>query len=586
MNKLSYFLVAATFVSSLSLAQDVKESKGFYQFLTEDPTQKPFYSDRQGVIASNGMVASAHPEASRAGVEILKMGGNAADAAVAVQFALAVVHPSAGNIGGGGFFVYRTKKGKNYTLDFREKAPLKSHKDMYLDAEGNVIQGLSLSGHLASGVPGSVDGMVEVHKKFGKLAWATLLQPAIDLAEKGVVLTVKEATGLNRIKNDLKKLNTDTTYFRRPDGKDWVEGDLLVQKDLGQTLRRIQQKGRAGFYEGETAALLVAEMERGKGIISSEDLLQYHATWREPLVGKFKDYKLITMPPVSSGGVALLQLMKFVQPYPLKRWGWHSDSTIQVMIEAERRVYADRAKFLGDPDFVKVPIKELTSDEYLKNRWKDFTFNKATNSKEIDGGLIPGYESLETTHFSIVDKEGNAVSITTTLNGGYGSRVIVKGGGFLMNNEMDDFSIKPGVPNMFGLIGNEANAIAPSKRMLSSMTPTILEKNKKLYMVVGTPGGSTIITSVFQTILNVIEHGMTMQQAVNAYKFHHQWLPDKTTFENGAFTESVVKRLQNKGYILEMQRNTIGRMDCILIRPDGTLEGGSDPRGDDTSIGY
>ncbi|AYQ35466.1 gamma-glutamyltransferase [Runella sp. SP2] len=586
MNKLSYFLVAATFVSSLSLAQDVKESKGFYQFLTEDPTQKPFYSDRQGVIASNGMVASAHPEASRVGVEILKMGGNAADAAVAVQFALAVVHPSAGNIGGGGFFVYRTKKGKNYTLDFREKAPLKGHKDMYLDADGNVIQGLSLSGHLASGVPGSVDGMVEVHKKFGKLAWATLLQPAIDLAEKGVVLTVKEATGLNRIKNDLKKLNTDTTYFRRPDGKDWVEGDLLVQKDLGQTLRRIQQKGRAGFYEGETAALLVAEMERGKGIISSEDLLQYHATWREPLVGKFKDYKLITMPPVSSGGVALLQLMKFVQPYPLKRWGWHSDSTIQVMIEAERRVYADRAKFLGDPDFVKVPIKELTSDEYLKNRWKDFTFNKATNSKEIDGGLIPGYESLETTHFSIVDKEGNAVSITTTLNGGYGSRVVVKGGGFLMNNEMDDFSIKPGVPNMFGLIGNEANAIAPSKRMLSSMTPTILEKNKKLYMVVGTPGGSTIITSVFQTILNVIEHGMTMQQAVNAYKFHHQWLPDKTTFENGAFTESVIKRLQDKGYILEMQRNTIGRMDCILIRPDGTMEGGSDPRGDDTSIGY
>lgn len=586
MNKLSYFLVAATFVSSLSLAQDVKESKGFYQFLTEDPTQKPFYSDRQGVIASNGMVASAHPEASRVGVEILKMGGNAADAAVAVQFALAVVHPSAGNIGGGGFFVYRTKKGKNYTLDFREKAPLKSHKDMYLDADGNVIQGLSLSGHLASGVPGSVDGMVEVHKKFGKLAWATLLQPAIDLAEKGVVLTVKEATGLNRIKNDLKKLNTDTTYFRRPDGKDWVEGDLLVQKDLGQTLRRIQQKGRAGFYEGETAALLVAEMERGKGIISSEDLLQYHATWRKPLEGKFNEYKLITMPPVSSGGVALLQLMKFVQPYPLKRWGWHSDSTIQVMIEAERRVYADRAKFLGDPDFVKVPIKELTSDEYLKNRWKDFTFNKATNSKEIDGGLIPGYESLETTHFSIVDKEGNAVSITTTLNGGYGSRVIVKGGGFLMNNEMDDFSIKPGVPNMFGLIGNEANAIAPSKRMLSSMTPTILEKNKKLYMVVGTPGGSTIITSVFQTILNVIEHGMTMQQAVNAYKFHHQWLPDKTTFENGAFTDSVVKRLQNKGYILEMQRNTIGRMDCILIRPDGTLEGGSDPRGDDTSIGY
>jgi gamma-glutamyltranspeptidase / glutathione hydrolase len=585
MNKLSLLLVAVS-VSINAFCQEVKENKGFYQFLTDDPNQKPFYSDRQGVVASNGMVASAHPEASKVGIDILKKGGNATDAAVAVQFALAVVHPSAGNIGGGGFFVYRTKKGKNYTLDFREKAPLKGHKDMYLDAKGDVIPGLSLTGHLASGVPGSVDGMVEVHKKFGNLPWNMLLQPAIDLAEKGVILTAKEATGLNRIKNDLLKVNSDTTYFRLPDGREWKAGDLLVQKDLGKTLRRIQEKGRAGFYEGETAALLVAEMERGKGFITDEDLNQYHSAWRTPLVGQYKDCKLITMPPVSSGGVALLQLLKFVEPYPLKRWGWHADSTIQVMIEAERRVYADRAKFLGDPDFVKVPVRELISPDYLKQRWEDFDFNKASESKVVKGGYIPTYESLETTHFSIVDKEGNAVSVTTTLNGGYGSRVVVKGAGFFMNNEMDDFSIKPGVPNMFGLIGSEANAIAPSKRMLSSMTPTIVEKGKKLYMVVGTPGGSTIITSVFQTILNVLEHGMTMQESVNAFKFHHQWLPDKTTFESGAFTEGVIQRLQSRGYILEMQRNTIGRMDCILVRPDGTLEGGSDPRGDDTSVGY
>ncbi len=577
-----------TAISGLVAAQKpIQESTGFYQFLSDDPNQKPFYSDRKGVIAKSGIVASAHPEASKVGIEILKAGGNAVDAAVAVQFALAVVHPSAGNIGGGGFLVLRDKDGKSNSIDFREKAPEKAHADMYLDKEGNVIPKASTLGRLASGVPGSVAGMFEAHAKYGKLPWKQLLQPAIDLAKKGVIQTEREARGLNAIKKDLLELNPGTRYFLNPTGKDWVAGDLLVQKDLGKVLKRIQKKGQKGFYEGKVAKRLVKDIGLDdRGIISKKDLASYQAKWRETISERYKDYTVITMAPPSSGGIALVQLMRMVEAFPLRKWGWHSDSTIQVMIEAERRVYADRAKFLGDPDFVKVPASALISKDYLAERWKDFNWDKATDSKNIDGGILPGYESPQTTHFSIVDKEGNAVSVTTTLNGGYGSRVVVKGGGYFMNNEMDDFSVKAGAPNMYGLIGNKANAIAPGKRMLSSMTPTIIEKDGKLLMVVGTPGGSTIITSVYQTILNVLEHGMTMQQSVNALKFHHQWLPDKTTFEANAFSESVVKKLADKGYILEQQRNTIGRMDCILVTPDGWLEGGSDPRGDDTSVGY
>ncbi|GAB3642338.1 gamma-glutamyltransferase [Spirosoma arcticum] len=573
----------------------VRQSQGVYQYRDEEPTQagtssNGFFSDRQGVTGRNGMVASAHPEASQVGLNILKAGGNAVDAAVAVQFALAVVYPGAGNIGGGGFMVYRAGDGKAYTLDYREKAPGRATQNMYLDSLGNVRPGLSISGHLASGVPGSVDGMVEAHKRFGRLPWAQVLQPAIDLAANGFALTDRDALGLNRIKNDLTTINPGKTYFLKntnpADTLKWQKGELFVQVDLAKTLQRIQQQGRVGFYEGETARLLAEEMKRGSGFITEEDLKNYHSVWREPIQATYKNYNVITMPPTSSGGVALVQLMRFTEPYPLRRWGWNSDSTVQVMIEAERRVYADRAKFLGDPDFVKVPTDTLMSADYLKSRWMDFAFAKATDSKAVKGGQIPGYESLETTHFSVVDKDGNAVSITTTLNGGYGSRVVVGGAGFFMNNEMDDFSVKPGVPNMFGLIGNQANAIAPGKRMLSSMTPTILEKDGKLFMVVGTPGGSTIITSVYQTVLNVIEHGMTMQQAVNALKFHHQWLPDKTIFENGAFSDATVTTLQNRGYILEKLTNTLGRMDCVLIRPDGSYEGASDPRADNTARGY
>jgi gamma-glutamyltranspeptidase/glutathione hydrolase len=589
-NRITFLFLALFLILACKTTQKTpsnENKKDLFSLFVEDPNVKPFYSEKKGVFAKNGMVAAAHAEASNAGVEILKMGGNAIDAAVATHFALAVVFPFAGNLGGGGFAVIRTKNGEAHTLDFREKAPLKAHKDMYLDAQGNVVQGLSLQGHLASGVPGSVDGMVEMHQKFGKLPWAKLLEPAIRLAEQGVILTEREALGLNSNAEVFKKVNgQNLQYFIKPDNTKWIKGDLLVQKDLAETLKLIQAGKRDGFYDGKVAQLLVDEMSKGGGIISLDDLKKYHSAWRKPIVADYKKFKIITMPPSSSGGVALMQLLRHVEPYPLQKWGWNSANTTQVMIEAERRVYADRAKWMGDTDFIDVPIEKLISRDYLKKRWADFDSTKASDSKDIKGGTLPGYESLETTHYSVVDAEGNAVSITTTLNGAYGSKVIVAGGGFLMNNEMDDFSIKSGVPNMFGLIGSKANEIQPEKRMLSSMTPTIVEKDGKLLMVVGTPGGSTIITSVYQTILNVIEHKMSMQQAVNALKFHHQWLPDRTVFETNAFSEKTLEILRNKGYIMDQQKGTLGRMDCIMVHPDGQLEGASDPRADNTSIGF
>ena len=579
-------MVSCKTAQNMNKKSSVREGTGFYQFITDDPNAKPFYSDRQGVIAKKGMVASAHPDASAVGSAILKAGGNAIDAAVATHFALAVVHPSAGNLGGGGFLVYRDRQGQNFTLDFREKAPAAATRDMYLDSAGTVIPNMAWLGIDASGVPGSVDGLATMHQRFGRLPWKHVVQPAIDLATSGVLLTKDEATGLNRIKGDLLKFNPGKTYFLKPDSTEWQTGERLIQADLARTLRRIQEQGRDGFYKGETASLLVREMAPAKAPITQKDLDDYHSAWREAIVGSYRGHKVISMPPTSSGGIALVQLLKFVEPYPLGKWGWHSDSTTQVMIEAERRVYADRARWLGDPDFFKVPQKELVDEQYLRKRWTDFNFAQASDSKAISGGPIAGYENNETTHYSVVDEEGNAVAITTTINNGYGSRVMVGGAGFLMNDEMEDFAVKPGVPNVFGLIGREANAVQPGKRMLSSMTPAILEKDGKLFMVVGTPGGSTIITSVFQTILNVTDHGMTMQQSVNALKFHHQWLPDKTVFEQGAFSEKTLQKLIDRGYVMEMQKNTLGRMDCILVRPDGTLEGASDPRGDNTSVGF
>ena len=532
----------------------------------------------------NGMVVSAHPEASEVGVDILKKGGNAVDAAVAVQFALAVVYPNAGNLGGGGFMVYRSAKGEINALDFREKAAALASRDMYLDSLGNPIVAKSLYGHLAVGVPGSVDGMVEAHKKYGKLSWQEVVQPALNLAENGFKITKRQASELNSLHKSLMKFNPDGTAFINLEST-WKENDLLVQKELAATLKLIQEKGRAGFYEGAVADSIVAEMQKGKGLITKADLKNYHSAWRKPITGNYRGYKIITMPPTSSGGIALVQLLQSVEPYPLKRWGHNSDSTVQVIVEAERRVYADRATHLGDPDFYNVPKNELLDENYNKKRMANFSWNAATPSSSVLAGEVKGKEHEETTHFSIVDKDGNAVSITTTLNGSYGSLVVVKGGGFLLNNEMDDFSVKPGAPNMYGLVGGEANAIAPNKRMLSSMTPSIVEKDGNLFMVVGTPGGSTIITSVFQTIINVIDFGMPMQGAVAAKKFHHQWLPDEVYVERDALDSVTTEKLRAKGYKI-LSRGDIGRVDAILKTKWGAYQGGADPRGDDKAIGY
>ncbi|MEX8548496.1 MAG: gamma-glutamyltransferase [Mucilaginibacter sp.] len=531
----------------------------------------------------NGMVVCAYPDAAKAGLAVLKKGGNAVDAAIAIQFALAVTHPTAGNIGGGGFMVYRSGKGETNTLDYREKAPAAASANMYLDSAGNVIADKSLHTHQASGVPGSVDGMAEAHRKYGKLKWAELVQSAIDLAENGFVLTEKLASNLNLMQDNFRKLNPGKNYYLKEGG--WKAGDKMVQQDLGATLELIRDKGRAGFYDGKIADELVAEMKSGNGLITKTDLKNYHSVWRKAITGNYKDYKIITMPPPSSGGIALLQLLRSVEPFPLKRWGFNQDSTVQVMVEAERRVYADRSKYLGDPDFYKVPVDSLLQPKYTDARMKSFNWNQATPSSAIQPGTFVGYESDQTTHLVVVDKEGNAVSITTTLNGSFGSGIVVKGAGFLLNNEMDDFSAKPGVPNMFGLIGGKANSIQPGKRMLSSMTPTILEKGGKLFMVVGTPGGSTIITSVFQTILDVVEFDQSMQRAVASKRFHHQWLPDDVKAEKDALDSATIQKLERKGYKIIVD-GPIGRVDAILKTKWGYYEGGADPRGDDTKLGW
>lgn len=556
----------------------------FFHYSCKEAPTESLYEITKAVTTEKVMVVSAHPLATEVGVSILEQGGNAYDAAISVQFALAVVYPVAGNIGGGGFMVSRANTGAISTLDFREKAPSAAYRDMYLDSLDNVIPGLSLNGHLAAGVPGSVDGMFKIFEKFSKLKnFKALIQPSIDLAEKGFKITKKQAENLNAKQKAFRNNNTTMPVFVKD--TPWKGGDLLVQSDLANTLKRIRDKGEAGFYEGPTADFIVKEMQAGGGIMSKEDLKNYDAVWREPLSTDYRGYKIISMPPASSGGITLTQLLEMVEPYPLKDWGFQSPKTVHLITEAERRVYADRAKHLGDSDFYDVPKNEIMNAEYILNRMRDFNPDQATSSDSIEAGVIVPKESEQTTHFSIVDEEGNAVSITTTINTGYGSKTVVTGAGFLLNNEMDDFSSKPGTPNVFGLLGAEANAIEPGKRMLSSMTPSIVEKDNKLFMVVGTPGGSTIITSVFQTILNVIEFEMSMDEAVSAPRFHHQWKPDQIMVEKDAISKENRAILEAMGHEIK-ERGNIGRVDAILVKPDGKLEGGADPRGDDHAAGF
>ncbi len=528
------------------------------------------------------MVVTAHPLASEAGAQILKQGGNAFDAAIAVQFALAVVYPRAGNIAGGGFAVYRKTNGDVGSLDFREKAPITAFPDMYLDKSGNVIPKLSSFGGLSSGVPGSVDGMIELHRKLGSLPFSVLIQPAIDLAEKGFTLTPSEAKKLNESQSLLLKANDSISYFYKKG--QWKTGDTIILPALANTLKLIRDNGRDGFYGGQTAQYMLDEIQSTGGIITQTDLDKYRSVWREPLVGNYKEYKVITMPPPSSGGIALLQLLKGSERYDFANYGFNSALSIHIMTELERRVYADRAEYLGDPDFTEVSVSKLLDSCYLQKRFFDISLTTKTDSKFIKEGKVDKIESFETTHFSIVDKYQNAIGITTTLNGNYGSKVFVEKAGFFLNNEMDDFSIKPGVPNQFGLIGNKANAIAPEKRMLSSMTPTIIEKDNKLFMVVGSPGGSTIITTVYQTIIDVLEYGMDMQQAVDAKKTHSQWLPDIITYEKNGVGPLVISQLEQLGHKLEAT-GSLGKVDAVLILPDGTMQGGADSRADDTAIG-
>ncbi|RFM25578.1 gamma-glutamyltransferase [Deminuibacter soli] len=567
--------IASIFSSSVLFAQKSLVGPG----KAIDPFH---YTTVKTISGSKAAVASAHPLASKVGTAILQQGGNAFDAAIATQLALAVVYPAAGNIGGGGFMLARRQNGTLVALDYREKAPAAATRDMYLDASGNAQTTLSQNGHRASGVPGTVAGLFAT-AKYGKLPFAQLIQPAIELALHGFAITEREARSLNYTRDAFLQYNTQPIAFVK--NTPWKAGDTLIQTELAATLTRIRDNGMKGFYEGTTAQLIAAEMQRGNGLITTNDLKQYQAKERTPVQFNYRGYTIIGFPPPSSGGILLAQMLKMVAPYPLAQYGFQSVRATQLMTEAERRAYADRAQHMGDPDYWKVPSNTLMSDAYLKQRMADYSPDHATPSSAIKAGLVK--ESDETTHLSVIDAAGNMVTVTTTLNGGYGCRTVVGGAGFFMNNEMDDFSIKPGVPNMYGAVGGEANAIAPGKRMLSSMTPTLVLQNKQPFMVTGTPGGTTIPTSIFQTIVNVIDFKMNATDAVNQPKFHHQWLPDEIDVEK-AFPDSVRTSLTNMGYTIK-ELDGIGRVELICIKHKNgkiILDVAADGRGDDDAEGF
>jgi gamma-glutamyltranspeptidase/glutathione hydrolase len=532
-----------------------------------------------------GIVVTAEERASKVGQQILEQGGNAIDAAVAVQFALAVTMPRAGNIGGGGFMIVHLQDGTSRALDFRETAPLDASEDMFM-RNGEYVPKLSRQGGLASGVPGVVDGMIKALGRYGRLPLEAVLRPAINIARKGYPLSWTQAKELNDDAEAFEQYQGSAKYFLPKSRNKWHEGDMFVQKDLANTLERIANRGRAGFYSGKTADLIVREMQRQGGLISYEDLQEYESVWRDPVTASFQGYDLHIMPPPSSGSIAIHQMLEMLGPYDLKNLGFNSARYVHLVTETMRRAFADRAYFLGDPDFVDIPRQKLMSNKYNKNRMQSFSWKQATSSDELDHGDIPSFEeSTETTHFSIVDKDGNAVSVTTTINGYYGSKVAVDGAGFFLNNEMDDFTAEPGEPNMFGLIQGQANAVEPGKRMLSSMSPTIVTKDGDARMVLGAAGGPRIITATLQSFLNMTVFGMDPQQAISAPRFHHQWMPDKLYYEEFGLSPDTREKLLQMGHNLT-PTSSVGRAHNIFVDEDGLKYGAPDPRGDGSAAGY